>query len=348
MITQENKNNYIELIPEAGKFYKVNFHSHTNISDGKQTAEEVKQSYKALGYSAVCFTDHELLVSHKELCDDSFIAIDGYEVCIKKRLDVPSGSLEPLYHFNLISKFQDNPIMPKFFRDHPAKFGNSKKLRQSATNYAELIEYTEYNDDWLNAYLKDVVDRGFIVNYNHPQWSLQTLEDYVNLKNIHSIEVINGEERETLNDNTSLHFEQMLRAGMRVCPTAGDDNHSLADIGIAWTMLKAKELSYSALIEAYEKGHCYASEGPEIYSLILDGDKIKVETSPASAIVLIGEGRSGKILTSRTETYTYAEFDYIPEKLGSYFRIEVRDSQGYKAYSNAYFIDDIQKRKDNE
>ena len=77
-------------------------------------------------------------------------------------------------------------------------------------------------------------------------------------------------------------------------------------------------------------------------------DKIKIKTSPASAITLHCEGRHGQFKASRTETYTYAEFDYIPEKLGSYFRIEVRDSQGYKAYSNAYFIDDIQKRKDNE
>ena len=339
---------YIELIPEDGKFYKVNFHCHTDVSDGKQTASEVKEQYKALGYSAVCFTDHEILVSHKELSDDSFIAIDGYEVCIKRRLDVPSGSFEPLYHFNFISKYEDNPVMPKFFRDHPSKFGNSRKLRQSATNYTELVEYTEYSDEWLNTYLQDVVDRGFIVNYNHPQWSLQTREDYVNLKNIHSIEVINGEERETLNDNTSLHYEQMLRAGMRVCPTGGDDNHSAADVGLAWTMLKAKELSYSALIDAYEKGYCYASEGPEIYSLVLDGNKIKVKTSPASAIVLIGAGRTGKILASRTETYTYAEFDYIPEKLGAYFRIEVRDRFGYKAFSNAYFTDEIESRTENE
>lgn len=335
---------YLELIPETGKFYKVNFHCHTDISDGKQTSEEIKEKYKALGYSAVCFTDHELLVSHKELCDDSFIAIDGYEVCIKKRLDVSSGYFEPLYHFNLISKFQDNPIMPKFFKDHPSSFGNSQKMRQNVTNYVELIESTEYSDEWINAYLKDVVDRGFIVNYNHPQWSLQTRENYVNLKNIHSIEVINGC-CDCLNDNTSLHYEQMLRAGIRVCPTAGDDTHKIEDIGKAWTMIKASELSYAALLDAYEKGYCYASEGPEIYSLVLDGDKIKVKTSPASSIVLMGEGRHAQIVASRTETYTQAEFDYLPKKLGSYFRIEVRDRFGYKAYSNAYFISDIEGEK---
>ena len=129
---------------------------------------------------------------------------------------------------------------------------------------------------------------------------------------------------------------------MRVCPTGGDDNHSAADAGFAWTMLKANELSYSALIDAYEKGYCYASEGPEIYSLVLDGDKIKIKTSPASAIVLMGEGRYAQTVVSRTETYTEAEFDYVPKKLGAYFRIEVRDRFGYKAFSNAYFTSDIE------
>ena len=31
-----------ELIPESGHFYKTNLHSHTTISDGAQTPEEVK------------------------------------------------------------------------------------------------------------------------------------------------------------------------------------------------------------------------------------------------------------------------------------------------------------------
>ena len=333
---------YLELIPETGNFYKVNFHCHTDLSDGKMTPEQIKERYKSLGYSAVCFTDHEVLVPHNDLSDESFIALHGYEVCIKQKLDEPSGYFAPLYHLNLISKSKDNAMMPKLFKDHPTAFGNSKLLRETVTNYTEIIERTEYDIEWLNGYLQDVVDRGFLVNYNHPQWSLQTCENYIGLKNIRSIEVINGTCR-YLNDNTSLHYEQMLRSGMRVCPTAGDDNHKLEDTGLAWTMLKAPELSYDALIKAYENGDCYATEGPEIYSLILDGDKIKVKTSPASAITLHCEGRHGQVKASTTEAYSEAEFEYLPQRFGSYFRIEVRDERGRKAYTNAYFTEDIEK-----
>ena len=332
---------YLELIPESGKFYKVNLHCHTDLSDGKMTPEEIKKRYQALGYSAVCFTDHELLVPHNELSDESFVALNGYEVCIKQRPDVSSGYFAPLYHFNLISKSRDHCVMPKFFKDHPSCFGNSAQLRKTATNYVEIIEKTEYDVNWINGYLQDVAEAGFLVNYNHPQWSLQTKDDYIGLKNVHSVEVINGS-CIYLNDNTSVHYEQMLRAGMRVCPTAGDDTHTADKIGNAWTMIKADELSYAALIRAYESGYCYASEGPEIHSLILKDGKIRVKVSPASAISLHGEGRYGQMKRSATEVlYTEAEFDYLPEKLGSYFRIEVRDRFGYKAYSNAYFTRDI-------
>ena len=57
----------VDFLPSGGKFYKVNMHCHTTISDGKQTREEVKALYQSLGYDAVCFTDHEVLLGHEDL-----------------------------------------------------------------------------------------------------------------------------------------------------------------------------------------------------------------------------------------------------------------------------------------
>lgn len=74
----------IELIPEKGQFYKTNLHCHTNISDGTRTPEEVKSFYKAHGYSAVCFTDHEVLMDQSALCDADFVALHGYEVGLRR------------------------------------------------------------------------------------------------------------------------------------------------------------------------------------------------------------------------------------------------------------------------
>ena len=331
---------YVELIPEAGRFYKVNMHCHTDISDGKQTPEQVKECYKKAGYDAVCYTDHEVLVGHKDLCDADFIALHGYEIAIKQDETRHTAYFMPVYHFNMIARSQDNLVMPNFYKSNPSCPGNSRKWMDEYAQYSGTINSISYDKAWINQYLAGVKAGGFLINYNHPQWSLHNLSDYIGLENLHSIEVINGG-CARLNDNTALHFEQMLRAGMRVVPTGGDDNHSTQDCFAGWTMIKAEELTYDALIKGYENGHCYASEGPEIHSLTIRDGKIMIKTSPASAITVLGEGRFARGVYSRTETYTEASFDYCPEIMGKYFRIEVRDPAGYRAFSNAYDTEEI-------
>lgn len=331
----------LNLIPEEGNFYKVNMHCHTNISDGKRSPEEVKEFYKKAGYSAVCYTDHEILIPHKELCDDEFVALHGYEIAIKKDLKGHTSYFMPVYHLNFIARSQDTIKMPKYFKNNPSFPGNSREWSEKYGVFDETIEETVYDKVWLNEYLKSVSDGGFLVNYNHPEWSLQTPEDYVGLEHIHSVEVANGGCL-AVNDNTSIHFNQMLRAGMKVVPTGGDDNHNAGGSLRCWTMIKAPELSYDALIAGYEKGDCYASEGPDIKALWIEDGKIKLKTSPAMQIILRSEGRYAPI-KRLSEPAEYAEFDYEPQKTGRFFRIEVRDAEGYRAWSNAYYTDDIEK-----
>jgi hypothetical protein len=52
-----------------------------------------------------------------------------------------------------------------------------------------------------------------------------------------------------------------------------------------------------------------------------------------------------RLAGGRGQTVTEAEFDYQPEVFGKYFRIEVRDAEGYCAFSNAYYTDDIKTGK---
>ena len=336
---------YLELIPEAGKFYKVNMHCHSNISDGTRSPEEIKEFYKSHGYSAVCYTDHEVLISHKDLCDDEFVALHGFEIAIKKDEKGHTAFFMPVYHFNLIAKSQDNLTMPHYYRDNPSCAGNARKWINECGVWDDndIIDHTEYDVNWINDYLAAVRDGGYLITYNHPMWSLQSALDYAGLKSIHAVEVINGA-CIGMNDNTAMHYETILRQGTRAVPVGGDDNHGEKACGLGWTMIKAPALTYEALTAAYERGDCYASEGPEIHSLVLKDGKIIVKTSEAAAITLFSEGRHVQARRSRTETYTEAEFVYAPEKFGSYFRIEVRDAAGYRAFSNAYYTEDIAKK----
>lgn len=326
-----------ELLSKDGNFYKVNMHCHTNISDGKLSPNEVKDMYKAAGYSAVCFTDHEVNIGHKELCDEDFIALHGYEVAIKQDESYSTGIFMPVYHFNMVAKSQDCLKMPSYYKTNPSMPGNARAWAEKYGQYDEVIDHVEYdNIEWINNYLKSVKDGGYLITYNHPQWSLQNLDDIKNIEHLHAIEIINGG-CSILNDNTSIHYEQLLRRGKKLFANAGDDNHGSSDTFLAWTMIKSKELSYDALIEAYEKGDFYASEGPEIKEFYIENGKIIAKTSYAKSIKLFTEGRYIDYVFDTD----YAEFEYLPEKFGSYFRLEVTDKEGKRAFSNAYFTKEI-------
>ncbi len=327
----------IELIPESGKFYKANLHCHTNISDGHQSPEEVKEFYKANGYSAVCYTDHEVLIPHKDLCDDEFIALHGYEVAIKKDIYHGTGTFIPAYHFNIIAESQDQLRMTRFYKTNRSMPGNAREWAEKYAVYDEndLTEESIYDKEWISEYLTAVKNAGFLITYNHPQWSLQNAYDYVGLRGLHAVEVINGG-CIALNDNTALHYETMLRSGMDVVAIGGDDNHGLGERGRAWTMIKAPELTYDALIAAYKKGDCYASEGPEIHSLYIEDGELVIKCSPAQTVTVLSEGRGLEHKYSPEKDLTEVRFKYRPNVYGRFFRIEVKDEFGKKAFSRGY------------
>lgn len=326
------------LLPENGNFYKANLHCHTNISDGDMTPEEVKEAYLQKGFSAVCFTDHEVLIGHEDLCDDRFIALHGYEVSIDKPLDRPhKGHFQQLYHFNLIAEDPKNLVMP-LFNLHTPKNGQNQEWIQKEGRYdpATAVERPVYDTEWINNYLDTVNKAGFLVTYNHPMWSLQTMEDYIGLRGLCGIELINGA-GVIWNDRTALHMENLLREGIDVLPVAGDDNHSERDCGLCFTMIKAPELSYRALIDAYKKGDCYASEAPQILELSLEDGRFCVRTDTPCTVTLLSEGRH----TRRAENTDCAFLPFKPESCGRYFRFEVRDANGKKAFTRAYHTADF-------
>ena len=68
------------LLPKEGEFYKANLHCHSTYSDGEYSPEELKRMYMAQGYSAIAFTEHNLMIPHPELNDENFVALMGYEL----------------------------------------------------------------------------------------------------------------------------------------------------------------------------------------------------------------------------------------------------------------------------
>jgi len=335
----------VYLDPEKN-YYKANLHCHTRYSDGRAAREAVKEEYKKRGYSAVAFTDHEHLINVKELCEEDFIAINGCELSIGgHKVDTfsPLPSSKQI-HLNLYAKDPDCKITPFYSEKKDFyKFDDVRHLVTPGEPFERL-----HTSEAVNEMVKRAHELGFLVSYNHPNWSLHTAEDYLSYDGFDFVEVHNsGCVSSGYHDDEGV-FDNMMKAGKRIAPVAADDNHNiygfdspLMDSFGGWVMIGAERLGYRELMESLEAGDFYASTGPEIHSIILDdsGEEgiVRVKCSPAKAVFFITQGRrNGRAVAPCGETLTEAELKIYPQDIR--FRIRVDDGEGHSAYSRIYDI----------
>ena len=319
------------LLPDSGNFYKVNMHSHTTLSDGKQTPEEVKQVYMENGYSAVAFTEHTHLHDVSHLTDENFVAITSYEMAFADQQNVPfcfyegaphSFSHTESVHLNLYAK---DPHNTKIIDLAPIK-----------------EKYGAYSVETFNEAIKQAKEQGFLVCYNHPTWSMNTYPLYSQLRGLDALEIINGaSNRSSDYDYVPQVYDQMARAGIRMSCVAGDDNHSTVHFFKAWTMVKADELSYDSLMGAIERGDCYASDGPEIFELYVEDGKVTVKCSDACGIFYTSAGRGKQCKLDETYENPINSATFKIDTDGYYFRITVRDARGHHAHTRIYYLDEL-------
>lgn len=331
------------LLPRNGNFYKANLHCHTTFSDGRKTPEEIKEIYKERGYSVVAYTDHDILISHDELNDDSFLALHGFEVEVNEDNGKPWPEIKTC-HICFIGLEPENIIQPCWHR--------SSYLFGNAPNYRHLVKFDENEPDFVRHYdgetisqiMKTARDKGFFVTYNHPTWSKEVYTDYINYHGMHAFEIFNGGcISEGFDDYNPRVYDDLLMHGEKLYCVGGDDNHNAGDpnsrrydVGHAWTTIKADKLDYRTITKALEDGNFYATEGPEIYDLWYEGDKVHITCSDADRILCAYGIRNADVKYSENGVpVTEAEFTMYPA--WKYFRITVIDKQGRHACTNAYF-----------
>ena len=330
------------LLDKNKKYFKANMHCHSSNSDGKLSVGELKEEYKKRGYSVIAFTDHEHLIDNSYLDDKDFLTITSCEIAIK---EFENQSTLKNYdmrvcHLNLYAKDQHNTLTPCYSSvyDHYIN-DNIKDLINSDTEFKRI-----YSSEGINEIIKSANERGFLVSYNHPSWSLEGKDDYINYENLFSVEIYNHSCVMLGIPDDEKVFDDLLRDGKKIFCIAGDDNHNRFKIGSescdsfgGWININADNLEYSEIIKALENGKFYASTGPLIYSLIQDNDKIIIESSPAKKITLTTGGRRCDAVYSKKDScITKAEF--ILNSTDKYVRLKVEDEKGKKAYTQAYYI----------
>jgi hypothetical protein len=337
------------ILPESGNFYKANLHCHSTYSDGTKTPEEIKELYMKLGYSVVAYTDHEILISHSELTDENFLALNGFEMSIDEPT-VNSKGYRKCCHVCYIALEPDNLVQPCWNRKNHL-WGNAPAHRDEVKFDENEPDYiTRFGPEGISESMKICRDKGFFVTYNHPTWSLEDYEDYMNYDGMHAFEMFNGGCIVVgFDDYNPRVYDDMLRAGKKIYCIGADDNHNAhpdssrhSDSGWAWTVIKADNLDYRTITKALEDGNFYASEGPEIYDLWYEDGNIHVRCSEADRICCNYKSRNaGIVLAENGKLVTEAVFGFPKER--EYARITVIDAQGRHACTNAIFFEDLEK-----
>jgi hypothetical protein len=310
------------LLPENGNFYKANLHSHGTYSDGALTPECAKELYKNEGYSIYAYTEHNQLNYFKELNDDDFLVLCGFELHVANEWG--GDVFEKNCHINAIARDPDNAV----YIDRPQS----------------------YDPDEINRVIKELIDANYIVNYNHPSWSSEEPSDYLQLEGFTAMEIYNSNATVvTNNGRNDYHYDVMLRHGKKLFCIATDDNHNSnlisenyrrSDSFGGWTVFKAPVLTYTKIIEAFDAGNFYCSTGPEIFEYYIEDNKICIKCSPIS-VIYIKNDETGALDRAYSENndMEYFEYDFAEARERSkYIRFELVDANGHTAYTNPIYF----------
>jgi hypothetical protein len=345
------------LISPELNWYRANFHCHTVQSDGAYTPEKVKEVYKNHGYSIVAYTDHDVLLDHSDLNDEGFLALTSCEYAINDNgasfpqifgVDTGEWPRRKCVHLNIFSKNPHNTFMPGTAIEQQWILKN-RYPDTKCDGY-----FRKFTKEGINELIKLCNDAGFLVQLNHPYWSLNEREDYINMEGLWGLEILNyATELETGSEYCPYIYDDMVRNGMfnLVC-TMGDDNHNHAGLRESFggsTFIGAKELKYDQIIEAMEKGHIYCASGrdnpPQFKALYVEDNMLKIECTPVESIIVNGYCRCDRHTTHDDDSEGLTHDEFWLRETDVYIRVTIRDKFGNSAHTHTYFVKDLIDKK---
>ncbi len=292
----------------GGDWFKGNIHTHTTNSDGQMTPEQVVNNYEKAGYDFLSITDHGVLTDTKELSKPGFLLIPGEEIC--------AGYSGRGRLFHIVGLNIQEGVPAKGF---------------------DRVEDPQRIIDLIRK-------QGGTAIMAHPYWSDLNSSDLVRFKGYIGVEVYNTTCDLTIGRGRSnVHWDDLLAGGRRLLGFAVDDAHCLdkpllpLDLCKAWICVKARSLTVEGIMEGIRRGLFYSSNGPEIRGIEVEGDEIRVSSSPVRSIAFVSSGGHGE--NNTVDGGSLEEAVYAVRASEAYVRIEITDLNGRKAWSNPIHFD---------
>lgn len=310
---------YRTLYPE-GNFYSGNLHTHSNLSDGANSPEEVAAYYRdVMKLDFLAITDHNYFKAHPELSSDGFLMIPGLELNT-----VPTETDRADHH--VVGIYVEGESDLEDGTRYPAEFNR-------AATCQSLI-------DELNGHR-------MLTIFAHPFWSRTSLEEGATLKNVTGMEILNFSCAHRCGDGyADPYYDAALLAGNAMWCFATDDAHNLTphDCGGHITV-RCDSLTNADVCKAIRDGSFYASEGPEVYDFFVEDGTAHISCSPVQEIQWIGWRTLDVHHGAEDEPLNGADFDLPPfegwrvwkDTPGPFVRAVLVDEKGRRAWTQPIF-----------
>ena len=300
----------VNCFESDGQWFKANLHCHTTTSDGESSLAERIEQYRGHGYAILAVTDHYETNDVAGLSREDFLVISGIEL-------QPDAPLEPNSYFPLERNGYHlvGLNVPAGFED-PGPADANRSIEMIRQGGGEVI-------------------------VAHPYWQGITYNQLLHLKGLIGLEVFNTHCSFGGKAYSSVHWDDLLGAGLVIPAVAVDDAHGACRRSLfgGWTMIRAKGLTVDAVMAAIRTGCYYASCGPVIEDFRVVDGKARVECSPAAEIHLISRGCLGEtFLADDGELLTSAEREFDDSLKYVYVRAEIIDDKGRRALSNPIML----------
>jgi hypothetical protein len=93
------------------------------------------------------------------------------------------------------------------------------------------------------------------------------------------------------------------------------------------------------LLQSLKEGSFYSSQGPKIYDIDINSEKLEIKSSPVNSVILVGYGSAS--LASHGLLMTETEITFPKGAESPWVRIIIIDEKGKKAWSNPIWTDEL-------
>lgn len=230
----EQKYSFNQVVEEKKGWYKGDFHTHTTLSDGKDTVKRAMEKAKQQQMDFYVPTEHNLM--HTGWQKTSLLICPGIEITTS------------LGHFNLFGIKRQPNLLP------------------------QLLISTEaaHQEECAIEIMKEAKSLGVVVSINHPflyRWKWNMANTPLSL--IDSLEIINDPTymyAKEANDKAIQLLDVLWKDGYQITGVGGSDAHNLTEeryenatlpsiIGDPLTYVYCERLSAFNLLEGVVKGH---------------------------------------------------------------------------------------------